>query len=178
MRSVLFLLLTVFSSASFAATYLIRTDDSVCPYFSSAALTCAAVAGSYNSCSALAGSTVTVTGCASGTTVAAGTKLTKTGGAGFVNVTAIPAQPTCAAGTHLVLETNTCVSDVLTCVPSMRTIDPCPSGYAPSVSAYSTTQLPGYPSIFDAMAMQDVLVACAYAVFLMLGFHCGRTTGV
>lgn len=173
MRSFLFLLLTVFSSSSFAATYLIRTDDDVCSYFVSAALTCAAVTLGYNKCSANAGQGITITGC-SVATVAVGTTLTRSIGGRTVKVTAIPAQPTCAAGTHLVESTNTCVSDVLTCVPSMRTIDPCPSGYAPSVSSYSqsdpTTQ---YSNPLDGVAIQEILYAIGMAVCAAVGIGVG-----
>lgn len=62
------------------------------------------------------------------------------------------------------------------CVPSTRTVAPCPSGTAPDVvtvtSAASAPEF--YPSNFDHMPVQDVLFALGMVLCFVAGIAGGR----
>jgi len=62
------------------------------------------------------------------------------------------------------------------CVPSMRTVDPCPSGFAPSavVPNNNSGVVDSYPAIFDQVPQQDLTVAGVFVVLLFLGLIAGR----
>ena len=61
---------------------------------------------------------------------------------------------------------------VAVCVPSSRTILPCPSGFAPTDPALAEP----YPSFFDQLAIQDIAVALGYVVIFFMGFSVGGRT--
>jgi hypothetical protein len=60
------------------------------------------------------------------------------------------------------------------CVPSVRTVPPCPSGFAPSSVAPLSDDLPDpYLSDFDKMPIQDMLYAIGVCLFGVLGIAVG-----
>lgn len=62
----------------------------------------------------------------------------------------------------------------LVCVPSARTVHPCPSGTAPQQTVTSAASAPEfYPSAFDHVATQDILVAVALVFSFFFGFGQG-----
>lgn len=61
------------------------------------------------------------------------------------------------------------------CVPSAKTVPPCPAGTAPnSITVNSTAIAERYPAIFDKMATQDILVAVALVICFVLGITAGK----
>lgn len=88
----------------------------------------------------------------------------------------------CAAGTHKDTSTNTCVDDVTiavaSCMPSIRTISPCPSGYAPTnaIPAGGGAPMP-FTSAYDGLPIQDMLYAIGIAVCGLLGISVGVRLG-
>lgn len=61
-----------------------------------------------------------------------------------------------------------------TCIPSPRTIDPCPSGYAPgTVSGLSSEVGDAYSSAYEKLPLQDMVYASLVAVCGLLGVAVG-----
>jgi hypothetical protein len=68
--------------------------------------------------------------------------------------------------------TETGVPD--SCVPSVRTIAPCPSGFAPAVmSPLELSAVDAYESQFDTMPLQDMLYSIGVCFFALLGIAVG-----
>lgn len=66
------------------------------------------------------------------------------------------------------------VSPPVTCVPAGRTIDPCPSGYAPSqVDGNQPTVGDAYSSAFEKLPVQDLLYGIGIALCGLLGVGVG-----
>lgn len=61
------------------------------------------------------------------------------------------------------------------CVPSQVSVSPCPSGMAPIVTIETEDQISRYPSHFDHIATQDLIVFIALLVSLFVGFVAGKT---
>jgi hypothetical protein len=60
------------------------------------------------------------------------------------------------------------------CVPSVRTVTPCPSGYAPAVMVpIDDSQPDPYKSEFDAMSIQDILYSMGICFFAVIGIGVG-----
>lgn len=60
------------------------------------------------------------------------------------------------------------------CIPSARTIAPCPAGYAPSVAEpLSTNPSDQYTSAFDALPLQDMIYALGVALCGLFGVAVG-----
>jgi len=84
----------------------------------------------------------------------------------------------CEFGEHLDAVTQLCVSNdtvnIQACLPSSRTIAPCPSGFAPANAIPSSTAQPDpYLSNYDTMPVQDILYAIGVALFGVLGIGIG-----
>lgn len=114
-----------------------------------------------------------LTACSSDPAVT-GTSVTWSTGSVFV----LTVTPICVAGTHLDTSTQTCVDDitipVASCMPSIRTISPCPSGYAPTnaIPAGSGAPTP-FTSAFDGLPIQDMIYAVGIAICALLGVSVG-----
>lgn len=60
------------------------------------------------------------------------------------------------------------------CIPSVRTVDPCPSGYAPaSVTVSSADPGGAYSSAFEKLPIQDILYGLGVTVCGLLGIMVG-----
>lgn len=84
----------------------------------------------------------------------------------------------CPTGTHLDSSTNTCVDDITTaivsCLPSIRTISPCPSGFAPTNAIPAGSGAPDpYLSKFDTMPLQDMIYAIGVCFCGLIGLGIG-----
>jgi len=94
----------------------------------------------------------------------------------FITVTSISVA--CPAGQHAENYTN-CVNDsavalVETCVPAIRTMSPCPSGFAPSAIDPSVSAAADpYLSEFDTMPIQDMLYSIGMCLFGLFGIGVG-----
>ena len=86
---------------------------------------------------------------------------------------------TCSTGFHLDTATSTCVADTPTagtvnCLPSIRTVAPCPSGFAPSNVSVTTTETANpFSSSMDALPIQDMLYAIGVAICGLMGVAVG-----
>lgn len=61
------------------------------------------------------------------------------------------------------------------CIPSSKTVPPCPSGTAPdAVVVESTDQPEYYTGYFDHIPVQDVIVGVAMILSMLLGVMAGR----
>jgi hypothetical protein len=84
----------------------------------------------------------------------------------------------CPAGEHAENYT-TCVPDaavslVETCAPSIRTVAPCPSGFAPAaIEPLVSAVADPYLSEFDTMPVQDMLYSIGVCLFGLLGISVG-----
>lgn len=110
--------------------------------------------------------------------VAAGTKLYVRTSDPVTNWNVASISIYCAAGTHVDTSTNTCVDDVTiavaSCMPSIRTISPCPSGYAPTNAIPAGSGAPSpYTSAYDGLPIQDMIYAVGIAVCALLGVSVG-----
>lgn len=86
--------------------------------------------------------------------------------------------PICVQGTHFDSSTYTCVDDVTiavaSCMPSIRTISPCPSGYAPTNAIPAGSGAPSpFTSAFDGLPIQDMIYAVGIAICGLLGISVG-----
>jgi len=83
---------------------------------------------------------------------------------------------TCTDGNVVSPYNGACVprSAAVDCVPSVRTVAPCPSGFSPSnVAAAGAMQPDTYSSAMDAMPMQDLLYVLGVAICGLLGIGTG-----
>ncbi|MDO8262140.1 MAG: hypothetical protein Q7T21_02835 [Gallionella sp.] len=63
----------------------------------------------------------------------------------------------------------------LVCIPAGRTVDPCPSGYAPNqINIESATSIDAYSSAYEKLPLQDI----AFAIGITLSGLLGILTGV
>lgn len=113
----------------------------------------------------------------SAATIVAGTKI-------FVNpsqtayITAIAPVTKCPAGQYYNYSLGMCASEIAqtlsSCMPSIRTVSPCPSGYAPTtalpIGSGAATPL---SSDFDRLPIQDMIYAVGVAVCALLGVSVG-----
>jgi len=84
----------------------------------------------------------------------------------------------CTTGTHYDSSTDTCVDDVnisvASCLPSIRTIAPCPSGFAPTNAIPVGSGAPApFTSAMDGMPLQDMLYAIGIAICGLMGVAVG-----
>lgn len=93
---------------------------------------------------------------------------------GYWNITGITGN--CDSGYSWNTSTLTCVPTTpsVVCTPSNRTISPCPSGYAPKEITVQSSQQPDpYQSSFDALPLQEMLLALCIGVSGLFGFSVG-----
>lgn len=65
-------------------------------------------------------------------------------------------------------------ADTIICVPSAKTVQPCPGGYAPSQITVEATQAPdSYQSPFESMPAQEMILAVSIVFGGLLGFAVG-----
>jgi len=144
--------------------------------FTVAGLSCATVGPAASAALNIAGYTI---GSCSSDPVAIGTNLNWVYGGGPAGAwTITDVRVVCATGTHWDTSTQTCVDDITTaivsCLPSVRTISPCPSGFAPTNAIPAGSGAPDpYLSKFDSMAVQDLLYAIGVCLFGVLGLGIG-----
>jgi len=84
----------------------------------------------------------------------------------------------CFSGQHWDTSTNSCVDDVsiavASCMPSIRTIAPCPSGFAPTNAIPTGSGGPApFTSDMDGMPLQDMLYAIGVAICGLMGVAVG-----
>lgn len=80
----------------------------------------------------------------------------------------------CVAAGGVASCTAMTVLSPVSCIPSPRTIDPCPSGYAPSsVNGSSGTVGDSYSSAFEKLPIQDMLYGIGMAICGLLGLGVG-----
>lgn len=61
------------------------------------------------------------------------------------------------------------------CIPSVRTVPPCPGGTAPDVVVVESTSEPErYIGYFDHIPLQDLVVGIALVLTMLLGVMSGR----
>lgn len=86
------------------------------------------------------------------------------------------------AGRHALIVTMMCCFVTISgeskaetvCVPAVRTVEPCPTGYAPKEIIVQSSQQPDpYQSSLDAMPMQEMLLAICVGISGLLGFSVG-----
>ena len=86
----------------------------------------------------------------------------------------VPFTPSCDTGSEFDYSSQNCISLRRECLPSVRTIAPCPSGFAPTNAIPIGSGSPDpYLSKFDSMAVQDLLYALGVALFGVLGLGIG-----
>jgi hypothetical protein len=84
--------------------------------------------------------------------------------------------PVCPAGQQYDLLTSSCIPAYAndgSCVPSIRTISPCPSGFAPRSVEAGPGDIDPYESQFDTMPVQDMLYAIGIGLFGVVGIAVG-----
>lgn len=180
MKKLLVLVALVCSLNTYAAVTVFSNNLQGCVSSVASTKSCADVLAGFQLCQDGIDPNWILTTCTSDpVTVGTMLKKTYTDGTtvGFGSITDI--KVACVSGTHLDTSTNTCVDDVsiavASCMPSARTIAPCPSGFAPTNAIPSGSGGPvSYPAIFDAMPVQDVLVAIGYTLLFGLGITFGR----
>jgi len=70
--------------------------------------------------------------------------------------------------------TSMTVASPISCVPSGRTIEPCPSGYAPSAVVGNTSTVgDSYSSAFEKLPIQDLLYGIGIALCGLIGVGVG-----
>jgi len=96
----------------------------------------------------------------------------------FTNYSITSVALVCDSGQHYDSSTNTCVDDitiaVASCMPSIRTISPCPSGYAPTNAIPAGSGAPNpFISAMDGMPLQDMIYAVGIAICGLMGIAVG-----
>lgn len=137
-------------------------------------LSCSTVRSTMNAQPEVIGWGVTITSCATNPITPGSTFTWSNGTTGTFNTITF----VCGAGTHLDTSTNTCVDDVTiavaSCMPSIRTISPCPSGYAPTNAIPAGSGAPSpFTSAYDGLPIQDMIYAVGIAVCALLGVSVG-----
>lgn len=61
----------------------------------------------------------------------------------------------------------------VTCIPAVRSVAPCPSGYAPATATEEVVTADPYGSAFDGMPVQDMIFAVGMCVCGLLGVGVG-----
>ncbi|MCZ2152943.1 MAG: hypothetical protein LC114_03410 [Bryobacterales bacterium] len=65
-------------------------------------------------------------------------------------------------------------AETIVCVPSAKTVQPCPGGYAPNqITIESTTSPDSYQSPFESMPAQEMILAVSIVFGGLLGFAVG-----
>ncbi len=70
--------------------------------------------------------------------------------------------------------TSMTITNPISCIPSGRTIDPCPSGFAPaSVTSETWAGTPAYSSVYEKLPLQDMVYAAFVSLCGLLGVGVG-----
>lgn len=93
-------------------------------------------------------------------------------------VTAATSTTVCPTGQRFDTATLTCVyetaQNISSCLPSIRTIAPCPSGFAPANAIPLGSKAPDpYVSNYDTLPLQDMLYAIGMIIAGLFGFGIG-----
>lgn len=169
-----FVLVIASLSAHALTKYTVSNSTAGCPTQNVNSLTCQEFLTVFNACQVAAGRAVG-TAC-SGDPLTVNTVITRQGVTYTDTITAIASN--CAAGTHFDISTASCVEDVAiavaSCMPSIRTISPCPSGYAPTNAIPAGSGAPSpFTSAFDGLPIQDMIYAVGIAICGLLGISVG-----
>lgn len=139
--------------------------------------TCVSALAAVNACMTANNFTEYTALSCSAATIVAGTKVYINAGQ-TAYVTAVAPVTKCPAGQYYNFGLKLCASEtavtISNCLPSIRTISPCPSGYAPSVSSYSQSDpTTHYSNPLDGVAIQEILYAIGMAVCAAVGIGVG-----
>lgn len=179
MKKFLLLFMMFFSALSHGAFTFNASISGNCTNVYVANLTCNSVKLAVDTCAKAALAAYESTLSCTADPVVNGTKLSyRYGGTVYSDVIVSNILTVCPSGTHLDSSTKTCVDDITTaiasCLPSIRTIAPCPSGFAPTnaIPIGSGAAAP-FVSDFDGLPIQDMIYAVGMAVCGLLGIVCG-----